>query len=379
MRYGTPFKSKEDTDISLYEDQCKLIKSYLESTTSIQPISKKRRGIIISLIDMCNQCDNYVIQKAMKNKCFETEIIETENDYYKQCENIVFINMSINNNVNWNITSTCSSSENKWRNYCKSFGVYLYKLKQWCELVETESTPSIATKALLQLLQFWPNFETNIVENKIPDELKKYCNSITTHTFKNDNDNLPNEVCRLIMVCYISLIVYLLNISNCQNYEYILMYHCKSGQDRTGTFYAVNQMVNEITDKYYNFIIKSIYNGNSFEKIYDIFYNMKCTLDKVLLSKELYESIIRHMLFSYLVTYTSAGVPGIKWHLGKKHEQSPYRLGFNMFKSIISSVIPDNITKFLTMIHSENRFPYLLFETPEIAKLFEGCSSLRGA
>jgi tetratricopeptide (TPR) repeat protein len=29
--------------------------------------------------------------------------------------------------------------------------------------------------------------------------------------------------------------------------EYILLYHCKSGQDRTGTFYAINQMVNQIT------------------------------------------------------------------------------------------------------------------------------------
>jgi hypothetical protein len=68
------------------------------------------------------------------------------------------------------------------------------------------------------------------------------------------------------------------------------------------------------------------------------------------------------MLFSYFVTYTSAGIPGIKWNLGKEPK----------LETIKEKITPERIK-------GENRFPYLLLQNPETAKLFEGGSKLRGS
>ena len=200
-------------------------------------------------------------------------------------------------------------------------------------------------------MDFWNEFKHNVHLNKIPLLLEPYCNSITAHTIRSKNEKMPNEVCRLIMFCYISLIIYLLNVRN-DGYEYVLMYHCKSGQDRTGTLYAINQMVNEITNDYFNLIIDDI-NSFTFKNIYnkyytpipDRVYNLtfpeKPSLDKI------YNIIQKHMLFSYFVTYTSAGIPGIKWTLGKEPE----------LEKMYEKISPD-------IIKGENRFPYLLLPNP---------------
>ena len=194
--------------------------------------------------------------------------------------------MSINNNVNWRMTSACPTSfmaNNNLKQYCRNAEYYFSMLQKWCNEQQTQESQQesqqevqqSAQQALKQLMTFWNDFKTNVYENKIPDTMSDYCNSIKPKTFKRENDTMPNEVCRLIMFCYISLILYLLNIRN-DAYEYVLMYHCKSGQDRTGTFYAINQMVNQITDNYFNQIMNDINGPNkSFKDIYNTYYNPK--------------------------------------------------------------------------------------------------------
>jgi hypothetical protein len=448
LRYGTPFQSKDGIEPNLYKEQCELIKNYLNSPPQAQaqqpaqqPVPKKRRGIVISLIDMIHGC-----VLSSKDKCKEGPIIEIENSYYKDMSDIIFINMSININVNTGFIGASCNTLNTYLTYCENVKSYLTKLKGWCDDVKEKS------QNIKHLLMFWDEFSTNVTNNEIPASLKKYCDDVKADTLTEKQAQLPNEVCRLIMFCYISLIIYELNIVD-SVHEYVLMYHCKSGQDRTGTFYAINQMVNEITNTYYSEIVHKIsqmtrivfegpllskgkvfksnnkryfklYNTGlleryaednqnnvrgshyigkntniditnntlsikdtslsleyilsgeniysfkdklnlvkdknvnakqdiSFKDIYDIFYNPKRIIpgESYITPDALYKIIMKHMLFSYFVTYTSAGVPGIKWNLENRSR---------IFKT-------------------ENRFSYLLLPDPETAKLFEGGSKLRGS
>jgi len=476
LRYGTPFKSTYETDKELYKEQCDLIKQYLNSTPQPQPL-KKRRGIVISLIDMCNICDTFM-KDIGGEKCKETDIIMTENKEYietinqsslwkgilsskgksifgmnsdryfilhtnglferydslastklkdgkviryiinsttnvelkdnskliikdlaqdldyelsgtgindlfthlntvkpqittnqtsnNDSSNIAFLNMSINNNVNWQKTSACPTSpfaKVEWDQYCRNVEYYLGILENWCN--ESAAGTHVAQIALTKLMTFWADFEHNVHLNKIPSSMGVYCNTIKADTIRSHNEKMPNEVCRLIMFCYISLIIYLLNARN-DGCEYILMYHCKSGQDRTGTFYAINQMVNEITDKYFAEIMNDINTNNEpFQNIYNKYYNPRSTIpgnEQLANNIQLFNIIQKHMLFSYFVTYTSAGIPGIKWNLGKEPK----------LETIKEKITPEKIK-------GENRFPYLLLKDPETAKLFEGGSKLRGS
>ena len=188
--------------------------------------------------------------------------------------------------------------------------------------------------------------------------MQSYCSSIVTNTVDKANVQMSKEVCRLIMFCYISLIMYLLSIHDA-THEYILLYHCKSGQDRTGTFYAINQMVNEVTTERYTEIIIDIdkinndgFSNYTFVDIYDKYFSPKpkTKIETEIETKRidnLYNIIFKHLLFSYYVNLTSTGFPGIKWSLGQST--------------------------------SENRFSYLLLRNAEDARAFEGASMLRGA
>ena len=197
-----------------------------------------------------------------------------------------------------------------------------------------------------------------MTKNIPDDEVQKYCDQVLVHTVSHANVPMPNEVCRLIMFCYISLIMYLLSVLDTTN-EYVLLYHCKSGQDRTGTFCTINQMVNEITRKYYTKIEIDINANMSFIELYNKYFSVKpvakpqestaesqqSTAEQPS-QDELYAIIYKHMLFSYYVTFTSTGFPGIKWKLGT---------------------------------FTENRFPYLLLRNAEDASAFEGAAMLRGS
>ena len=185
------------------------------------------------------------------------------------------------------------------------------------------------------------------------------------------------------MFCYISLIFYILSVNYPE--QYILLYHCKSGQDRTGTVFAINQMVNEITREKYDDIIKEIEKGTSFVDIFIQFYSLTpseykiskekkfCPKDpKSELSSKTVESTInkkvelcylRFLLFSYIITITSTGCPGIKWGIFNKEsflkqfDKRTYDTG--------SSV--------------GNRIPFLLLLDPFVVLSLVGASDMRGS
>lgn len=331
FRYGTPIKTSSD-DNDLYSNQCNLITEYI----------KDKRVVIISLLDVVKVPLGFILNniKPLRDKTKEYDIIDNEIEQYSAIENVVFMNMSINNNVNSGDITTKSCLSTDTDNYCKNIFHFLIRLNKWCTDCNNQS--------ITKLLRFWDNFVSNVTTNTIPINMKPYCDSILTHTVDNANVKMSNEVCRLIMFCYISLIMYLLSIHDATN-EYILLYHCKSGQDRTGTFYAINQMVNEVTTERYTDIIADIENDNiTFVDIYDKYFSPKPKSETESIERinNLYTIIYKHLLFSYYVTLTSTGFPGIKWNLGKS---------------------------------TENQFSYLLLRNAEDARAFEGASMLRGA
>lgn len=331
LRYGTPIKTSSD-DNDLYRNQCNLITEYI----------KDKRVVIISLLDVVKVPLGFILNniKPLRDKTKEYDIIETEIEQYSAIENVVFMNMSINNNVNSGDISTKSCLSTDTDNYCENIFHFLIRLNKWCTDCNKES--------INNLLRFWDNFVSNVTTNTIPINMKSYCDSILTHTIDNANVQMSNEVCRLIMFCYISLIMYLLSIHDV-THEYMLLYHCKSGQDRTGTFYAINQMVNEVTNERYADIIIDIENNTiTFVDIYDKYFSPKPKSETVSIERinNLYTIIYKHLLFSYYITLTSTGFPGIKWSLGKS---------------------------------TENQFSYLLLRNAEDARAFEGASILRGA
>jgi hypothetical protein len=110
-------------------------------------------------------------------------------------------------------------------------------------------------------------------------------------------------------------------------------------------------------------------NNEPFQNIYNKYYNPRSTIpgnEQLANNIQLFNIIQKHMLFSYFVTYTSAGIPGIKWNLGKEPKLETIK------EKIKEKITPEKIK-------GENRFPYLLLKDPETAKLFEGGSKLRGS
>ena len=71
--------------------------------------------------------------------------------------------------------------------------------------------------------------------------------------------------------------------------------------------------------------------------------------DKI--NKDVEACYLKYLLFSYNITLTSTGCPGLKWSLAHK------KLGTSV----------------------DNKFPYLLLTDPYSAILFEGASSMRGS
>lgn len=181
------------------------------------------------------------------------------------------------------------------------------------------------------------------------------------------------------MFCYISLIFYIFSREKIGGKEYILLYHCKSGQDRTGTFYAINQMVNEITTKNYDSIITYINTpGTNFIDLFKFYYSLTkqftsifhpatlkedCPEDLEKLKKKIKENstvkinqeveacYLKYLLFSYNITLTSTGCPGLKWSLAHK----------------------------TLWTYIDNRFPYLFLIDPYSVILFQGASFMRSS
>lgn len=403
MRFGTPYTPK---NIDFYKTQIRLLKDYVEN----------KRCLFISLLDVC---DSRLCSFGGEKKN-ENDIIHEEIKGYlvnNSVENIVYLNIACNNSVNLK-ASLSKVSDKKLSTQLSN---YFNKLEEWINGSNNETL-----KKLKETNDFFNKFKKNVLDNDSSDEdlikelsiqkfvLKKQISDTTNieslNTFLNDTnivkyipcqENLTNENIRLVMLCYISLIFYILSKESQEStgstepkIEYILLYHCKSGQDRTGTFYAINQMINEITNKHYIDIVNDITNDFSFIKIFKKYYSLiksestestestKSTTKKDCPVKEDFLGIVesnnttnintevelcylKYLFYSYNITLTSTGCPGIKWSLG--NTELPIKLyDKRKYFSILEAPV-------------DNRFPYLLLSNPYLPILFEGASSMRGS
>ena len=86
--------------------------------------------------------------------------------------------------------------------------------------------------------------------------------------------------------------------------------------------------------------------------------------DFKIINKDVKLCYLKYLFFSYNITITSTGCPGLKWSLGNKNLPIKYYDKRDYFSFLDSAV--------------DNRFPYLLTENPLIAWFFKGASDMRG-
>lgn len=349
FRYGTPIIKEVEN-----KDQCSLIKNYFRNYSN-----RPKKVILISLLDTCNfiGCSTIAKDKVSEGKMVDTESLEYLND-----TSISFFNMFINSNVNNTITTTLSASTSE------NIDKYLKRLTEW--ITNTSDDKYGSTKVLLI----------------------KFLNNIFAHDIKTNTNystykkSLSREEFRYYMFCFISIIhLYLNEISPD---TFVIAYHCKSGQDRTGTFYAINQMCNNVFyTKQILSKIKNIANITKakmaesdseiafFDEILITYFAPKndnisivptvpkvssitsvSGINKLVKSDKSDKSdlvkfnnidILEYYLYhSFLITWLSTALPGIKWNLGAK---------------------------------TENKFAYLITQNVYNAKMFEGFSQKRGS
>jgi hypothetical protein len=338
-----------------------------------------------------------VLACRLDAKIQEKNIIEEELKGYEKDANFVYLNLSGNNGVN--LKSSISGISDP--NLKKLVVTNLDKLERMMSLVDTTTQVGKALEILKDnFLEKLKNYVTD-KDNTDPELLQKLKirkfvlikkpKDITELTSFEDNmktfspceEDLTNEHIGLVMFCYISLVFYLL--SKGKPCEFILLYHCKSGQDRTGTFFAINQMVNQITTEKYDAIVQKILYGTSFLDIFFEYYSLtkkiepipselkfcpeelKCLLQSKTVDSKINTKVelcyLRYLLFSYLMTTTSTGIPGIKW--GLTNTNSLMRL-YNKRKYDAGGAL-------------DNRYGYLLLSLPYYVLLLEGGSQQRGA
>jgi hypothetical protein len=379
LRFGTPYAPKGADNF--YKTQVNILKNYVGNKICL----------FISFLDICVSSLCKLNIKIAEQKTVEEEL----NGY--NVNNFIYLNLPCNNGVN--LTGAIAGiSDPKLK---KIINDNLTKLEKLMNIPESKNP--ILHKVLVKLKDNFfeklkkyvtdkDNYEPYLLQElKIRKFVIREIPKLETE-FKNFDDymkkfspceeDLTNEHIGLVMFCYLSLIFYILSKSE-QN-KYILLYHCKSGQDRTGTFFAINQMVNEITTKNYDNIVKKIINGSSFIDIFFEFYSLTkkninipqekkncpndpktlllATTEESRINKDVELCYLRYLLFTYLMTITSTGVPGIKW--GLTNNQILMR--------------PFNNRKYDTKDAIDNRFGYLCLRVPNTVNAFEGASKMRG-
>ena len=312
LRYGTPLKKNSF-------EQCKMISKYLKEKSS--------RAIIISLLDVCVGACKLVA----KDKVEETKIIISEIESYRTNQDVCFFNASINNNVNSGSTSVLKLPNSQ---------VFFKRLEGWINELTLDSE---IKKCLIKYLN--EIIKIDLSENKSPREIEKNISKDMVQTVSKQK-SIKRELVRYYTLCFFCL---LQNIFiHFGKISIILAYHCKSGQDRTGTMCAINQTCNYIFSTKFSEIKTKLENRdninsniNFFRSIFETFFRPMNII-----------SFLQYNLYpSYVITWASTGIPGLKWQLGK--------------------------TEFGVSI--ENKFAYILTENVETALVLEGGSNLRGS
>ncbi len=335
LRFGTPYAPSGS--VNFYETQITIIKKYVGN----------KKCVIISFLDPCDSALCFVTEKSEEDKIIRKEITGYASD------NFAYLNMSCNNGVNLkrNISSISDTALKLL------ISQHIDKLEKWitdadldCEIQEILNKLKNNDGFFQKLRKYVAdkdNLDPKLLEQlkirkfvlrKKPKEQTQLLNfNDNMKQFSPCEEDLTNEHIGLVMFCYVSLIFYILSKSKPS--EFILLYHCKSGQDRTGTFFAINQMVNQITTEHYVDIVKKILSGTSFVDIFFEYYSLTKKIipippelkfcpddpsrilhentrdDKI--NKEVELCYLRYLSFSYMITLTSTGIPGIKWGLTK--------------------------------------------------------------
>lgn len=325
FRYGTMISKPHDK--SVYYSQCDYIMDKIGN----------RRIIVVSLLDWPRD---------------EKDIVEVEFEKYNPVENIAFFNLLCNNILHIPAKISVPDSSLHDPNVDKLRKI-LKDLRDRFDDV----------RIIHNLYNSLSVFQKNLNDPSVNIELDNFKNGIVSFTtlsidkdkfvyrknVKGESIKLNRIFKRYIMFCYLSLLVAFVNIIDPEN-PLDLYYHCKSGQDRTGTFYAINQTVNMILKDRYDEIVKSILEDGVMKTILRYFCPFYDTRDRGELHR-FYDYTYKHLSVSYLIAWASTGVPGIKWAIGKK----------------------------MGLVHLENYFAYLLLEKAEDAKLFDGLSPLRSS
>jgi len=320
FRYGTPIHVDYD----------------LQTDTLIRKFSNVN-AILVSLLDTCKgPCS-----KADDAKNNESLIAGIEmkkcilHNQTSSATKICFLNMSLNSN-----SHATESIVRGPVSIGPELNQFLVLLKGWI----TFYLPTLSAPLLRYVEDI---LSMDIVGNATnPAYINQFTE--TFRTFKTD-ERMHRDVTRYYTICFISLVHHLLSL---KGIDIVLLYHCKSGQDRTGTFYAINQMCNYIIASNHDDIINKIKGSTTTA---DFITNvMKGSFN--FMNPEIRKASKYALYVSYIITWISTGVPGIKWGLGSSH---------------------------IGVGDTENKFSYMVTDnsSSDIAntKNFEGGSSLRGS
>lgn len=361
FRYGTILAKNGE---NIYDKQCSKV---------FEKISKDAyKTIIISLLDWAKDDEKEIIKKEYENynRVKKEEIVD---DVFNS-ENVIFFNMSCNSTLHYSMNFKPINVPKK---ELQDVGI-----NRLTKLIDSyiESVEILDGDNKIYILHVLRNgikiLERNLynpAERIYFDEIDNgYTEYIVTNHEQNIDEsefenriNVNGEKIRLnrtfkryIMFCYLSLLVFLLN-HYFPDKRIDLFYHCKSGQDRTGTFYVINQTVNEIMDKKLKEITEKIFYDGVVKTILEYFCPFYSERNEVNMNN-FYKLTYKHLAISYLITWISTGIPGIKWNLGQKISKA------------LAAVAGDKKFK-------ENHFGYLLTRTADDARLFEGLSTLRSS
>lgn len=324
-----------------------------------------KKILIISLLDTCLQVACKVgktLTSDLNAKQKEMEIVKSEIEFYKDKPNVVFFHLLLNAMVNNERSLTIDKSEglrglisNPTENAMK---IFEDRFESWIRNI-----PHVGIfLSKIYKNTFAPEMKTNDVPKNLNTILtENFADRLMLTNVNGANKQLVREFARYYVTCFLCLIQNILSDTS----NIILAYHCKSGMDRTGTFYAINQMVTSVynTNKYQ--IMRELKSLATSQAANSYNCNLECErLFMTQVMRKYFDNVLnaellqKHMYMAYLVTWLSTGIPGIKWSLGKS------AMGFSL----------------------ENGFSYLVSNNANISelntsntKILEGLSSFRGS
>jgi hypothetical protein len=371
FRYGTPVdKGNGLIDLN-------------SQTNSIKNMYPGKRKIVISLLDTCLG----ICTKVASDKVLETNVIRAELEAFHNDSNICYIPTSINNNVNRKengVFSSGSIEHKRVSDDIELLGRWIYQITringvvhEKVEIIKTMLRRYLMSFVKYELLYNKTKYmyinKDGAFSNDASSSLFKRLMDITLNIYDGSSiktKTVYREPSRYYTICFISL---LHNIFSRSNVDVVLMYHCKSGQDRTGTLFAINQMCNHVISTNFTEICdsiiltvdtsidpKSAYSSWPENAQKDICMNLAFANSVIVrfFKPECVEKISQlALVISYIITFYSTGIPGIKWGLGDKK-----------FKQSVQ-----NIHAYLLMENNKNAL-----ESKSLPRRFEGASKLRG-